>query len=144
MHGLRAYRIVIPDALSAVHHFQMTKAKDMRGKRMILRSAQMVSPKSQREEYFSYLEQYNCLPPPVFMLIITIVEVCPLEHLGRRIQMRKLPFCWQVIFYVYYVIDMKSGISISGPVPTQSPLIYNPCRREEAWRYVSYMFIHIG
>lgn len=48
--------------------------------------------------------------------------------------------------YIYYVVTMKEepAISISGPVPIQSPLIYNPCRREEAWRYLSYALIHIG
>lgn len=35
-------------------------------------------------------------------------------------------------------------LSAAGPVPFESPLIYNPRRRYEAWRYLTYMFIHAG
>ena len=35
-------------------------------------------------------------------------------------------------------------ISWTGPVPYCSPLIYNPARRHELWRFISYMFVHIG
>ena len=35
-------------------------------------------------------------------------------------------------------------ITWNGPVPYCSVLIYNPYRRWEAWRYISYMFVHIG
>ena len=31
-----------------------------------------------------------------------------------------------------------------GPVPYCSHLIYNPSRRVEAWRYVSYSLVHSG
>lgn len=53
----------------------MTKAKQMRLGTAALRAAQVVIPKSQREETFNYLKEYNCLPPPIFLVIITIVEV---------------------------------------------------------------------
>merc|ERR1712112_398236 len=39
---------------------------------------------------------------------------------------------------------MDEPITWTGPVPYCSSLIYNPYRRIEVWRYVSYMFIHIG
>jgi rhomboid-related protein 1/2/3 len=52
----------------------------------------------------------------------------------------------EVALYIYYVIDdsYHRGVSISAPVPAYSPLIYDPQRRYQAWRYLSYMFIHIG
>ncbi|CAK5041021.1 unnamed protein product [Meloidogyne enterolobii] len=28
--------------------------------------------------------------------------------------------------------------------PVKSPLILNPCKKEEVWRYFSYMFVHVG
>ena len=31
-----------------------------------------------------------------------------------------------------------------GPVPYCSHLIYNPSRRVEAWRYISYSLVHSG
>ena len=36
------------------------------------------------------------------------------------------------------------AITWHGPVPYCSVLIYNPYRRWEAWRYVTYMLVHIG
>ena len=36
------------------------------------------------------------------------------------------------------------GVTASGPVDTDSVLIYNPRRRKEAWRFLSYMFVHVG
>lgn len=101
----------------------MSRAKHMRARSVIFRAAQMVTAKEQREEKFSYLQQYSCCPPPVFLLILTLAEIA---------------------IYIYYVVEMKSGVSVSGPVPTQSPLIYNPYRRREAWRFGSYALIHIG
>ena len=93
--------------------------------RTMLRAGQLVVPRSQREEKFSELEQYTCCPPPFFMIVISIVEIA---------------------FYAYYVaVDpANTGVSISGPVPLKSWPIYNPYRRAEAWRYLSYMLIHIG
>ena len=35
-------------------------------------------------------------------------------------------------------------ITWHGPIPYCSVLIYNPYRRWEAWRYITYMFVHIG
>jgi rhomboid-related protein 1/2/3 len=35
-------------------------------------------------------------------------------------------------------------VTWEGPVPYCSVLIYNPRRRWEAWRYLTYMCVHIG
>lgn len=53
----------------------MAEIKQLRAKYAMLRAAQMVVPEKQRDEEFSYLEQYNCMPPPLFMILITIIEV---------------------------------------------------------------------
>uniref|UniRef100_T1JDI7 rhomboid protease n=1 Tax=Strigamia maritima TaxID=126957 RepID=T1JDI7_STRMM len=45
--------------------------------------------------------------------------------------------------FIYYAIDF-GYVTASGPVPFKSPLIYDPRKRYEAWRYVSYMLIHAG
>ncbi|KAB7500251.1 Rhomboid-related protein 2 [Armadillidium nasatum] len=39
---------------------------------------------------------------------------------------------------------MGEPITAYGPTPMDSPLIYNPERRYEAWRFLTYMFIHSG
>lgn len=45
--------------------------------------------------------------------------------------------------YIYYSIEMEEW-SPNGPTPISSPLIYNPRRRWEMWRFLTYQFIHIG
>ena len=49
----------------------------------------------------------------------------------------------ELAMFIYTSIDMyqEYGLELtwSGPVPYCSVLIYNPRRRWEAWRYISYM-----
>lgn len=101
----------------------MAQAKQMHMRRAILYAARSVLPRSQQTDQFRYLLQYNCFPPPVFMLVITII---------------------QIAIYLYYALPSKEGIDPLGPVPVSSPLILNPHEKEEIWRYVTYMFIHAG
>ena len=56
-------------------------------------------------------------------------------------------FTLQLGIFIYHVIKLSNkGIHIdaNGPAPVESRLIYNPYRRYEAWRYVTYMFVHAG
>lgn len=102
----------------------MSKAKRLRMRAVMFRAAQMVVPKSSRTVPFSYLQQYNCFPPPIFMILISILEVG---------------------IYAYYAVQMKTGISVyQQQVPIDSPLIFDPRKKEEIWRYLTYMFLHAG
>lgn len=91
-----------------------------------------VVPKSQKaadgdtDMVEDYINHYNCCPPPLFMIIISMIE------LG--------------IFVGYAIVQKSHGIAttMTSGAPLQSPLVYNPYRRYEAWRYLSYMFIHDG
>ncbi|XP_011702330.1 PREDICTED: rhomboid-related protein 3 isoform X3 [Wasmannia auropunctata] len=67
-----------------------------------------------------YEEEYSCRPPAVAMIIISIVEI---------------------ILFMYDVIKHKS-LSVEGPAATL--FIYNPHKRYQAWRYLTYMFVHVG
>lgn len=62
-------------------------------------------------------------PPPLTMIIFSIVEI---------------------IFFVIDIIETNNqmGTSTNGPMATL--FIYNPQLREQAWRFVTYMFVHIG
>ena len=76
---------------------------------------------------FAYAEEFTCVPPRWFMIAITIIETCFFAfHAYHLPKVHNLPMTWD------------------GPVPYCSALIYNPKRRWEAWRYVTYMFVHIG
>ncbi|KAM4044752.1 rhomboid-related protein 2 isoform 1-T2 [Anomaloglossus baeobatrachus] len=72
----------------------------------------------------TYMERANCLPPPIFIISISIIE------LG---------------VFIYYAVWMpqKQWITLDSGI-TKSPFIYRPDKREEAWRFVSYMLVHAG
>lgn len=68
-------------------------------------------------------DQLHYRHPPFFIAFISIFQVCT---------------------FVYYAFRSEQRISIIGPVPFNSKLIYNPYRRYEIWRYLTYMLIHAG
>lgn len=49
----------------------------------------------------------------------------------------------EIAVFVYHCVDLNE-FSMNGPVPYNSPLIYNPSRRHEAWRFLTYALIHAG
>lgn len=66
-----------------------------------------------------YEEEYTCWPPAICMIIISIIE------------------------FTLYIIDaLVNHPKGTGPIATE--LIYNPYKRNEAWRFLTYMFVHIG
>ena len=67
-----------------------------------------------------YDEYYTCCPPPLFMMIVSLI---------------------QVGFYLYYAITMDNFDYLK---PLHSPLIYDPKRRHEVWRFLTYIFLHKG
>lgn len=82
----------------------------------------VVPRKERRTVVSSYIDHYSCAPPPIFMLLVSVIEIA---------------------VYVYYCVDMDE-FSTNGPVPYYSPLIYNPSRRYEGWRFLTYALIHAG
>ncbi len=75
---------------------------------------------------YSYQNQYSCSPPPLFMLTMSLLQVAIFAYDGAVM--------FQEIGY----------IGLNGPVPYCSHLIYDPNKREQVWRYLTYMFIHSG
>ncbi|ESO08983.1 hypothetical protein HELRODRAFT_109972 [Helobdella robusta] len=86
----------------------------------VVPSKQLPTGETYVDHYFQY---YSCCPPPLFMITVSIIEL--------------------VIFIVYAKIQ-KTETSWTTGAPLYSPLTYNPFRRYEAWRFISYMFIHDG
>lgn len=76
-------------------------------------------------QVLAYSPTYTCSPPTLFILIIT---------------------CVQVLFYLLcYFLPDSMGISNQYGEPgwlTCTPLIYDPHRRREAWRFLTYMLLH--
>ncbi|KAK1895017.1 Rhomboid-related protein 2 [Dissostichus eleginoides] len=71
-----------------------------------------------------YLERANCCPPPIFIILISIAELA---------------------VFIYYAVwkPQKQWATLDEGI-WNSPLTYKPDLRQEAWRFVSYMFVHAG
>ncbi|XP_052751813.1 rhomboid-related protein 2 isoform X3 [Galleria mellonella] len=67
----------------------------------------------------TYEEEYTCWPPAVCMILISLVEIAL--------------FCY----------DASLGkTDANGPIA--QIFIYNPHKRHEAWRFLTYMLVHVG
>jgi rhomboid-related protein 1/2/3 len=80
----------------------------------------------EREERLNYLEEYSCAPPPFFLILLT---------------------CSQIGVFVYHVIILTNqghSVGPDGPAYTKGPLIFNPEKKKEVWRFLTYMFVHSG
>ncbi|CAH8457650.1 unnamed protein product [Schistosoma turkestanicum] len=77
----------------------------------------------------NYIQAYDCRPPPLFIPLITVAEIA---------------------VFIYYVVtysnkhDSSNIVTFSSGFPVDSVLIYNPTKRHEVWRFLTYMFIHYG
>uniref|UniRef100_A0A182QFR5 Rhomboid-like protein n=1 Tax=Anopheles farauti TaxID=69004 RepID=A0A182QFR5_9DIPT len=94
---------------------------------MCIKYCKLVVPKRNEEEADvidgEYEQSMKIWPPPLMMIIFSIMEI------------------------IFFVIDIvktqdQNGTSTNGPMATL--FIYNPHLRHEVWRFVTYMFVHIG
>lgn len=83
-------------------------------------------PVSEREDRLNYLDQYSCKPPPMFLLLISLAQ------LGV--------FIWHVLL----LSNKGESVGPNGPVYHEGKLIFNPNRKWEVWRFLTYMFVHSG
>ncbi|PAA54537.1 hypothetical protein BOX15_Mlig030849g2, partial [Macrostomum lignano] len=75
----------------------------------------------------SFSDAYDCRPPPIFIPLITAAEIA---------------------VFLYYALEPASRakwpVTASSGCPMDSPLLYDPRKRWEAWRFLSYMLLHNG
>ncbi|CAL4114189.1 unnamed protein product, partial [Meganyctiphanes norvegica] len=69
-----------------------------------------------------YADNYKCWPPPFFIIAITLIQIC---------------------VFTYYTVE-TGGMSLTGPIPIDSPLIYRPDKRHHIWRFIFYAYLHAG
>eukprot|EP00095_Tigriopus_kingsejongensis_P010040 snap_masked-scaffold231_size243715-processed-gene-1.20 protein:Tk10040 transcript:snap_masked-scaffold231_size243715-processed-gene-1.20-mRNA-1 annotation:"rhomboid-related protein 3" len=72
-----------------------------------------------------YAPTYSCSPPTLFLVVMTLIQIA--------------------CYILSIVAPSTLGITHNFGErlwPTDSVLIYNPKRRYEAWRFISYMFLH--
>ncbi|XP_072466077.1 rhomboid-related protein 2 isoform X2 [Notamacropus eugenii] len=71
-----------------------------------------------------YLQRARCLPPPVFIAIVSIL---------------------QLAIFIYYAFWKPQEQWNSPDIDIwESPFIYRPDKRKQAWRFISYMMVHAG
>uniref|UniRef100_A0A8C5X8T2 rhomboid protease n=1 Tax=Malurus cyaneus samueli TaxID=2593467 RepID=A0A8C5X8T2_9PASS len=73
-----------------------------------------------------YFYQHRTCPPPVFMAAVTLTQV--------RI----------IVFLCYGARLNKWVLQTYHPEYMKSPLVYHPGHRARAWRFLTYMFMHVG
>ncbi|CAD6188582.1 unnamed protein product [Caenorhabditis auriculariae] len=107
------------------------RAQPSRMKRIMYDIADPVISESQKVEVRSYIDSYNCFPPPIFILLVTIIEIS--------------------IFFYYYETDGRgsiwtdcAGCFVHHNHSDPGVLIFVPKLRAEAWRFCSYMLLHSG
>ena len=90
-------------------------------------AVKLAIPESERADRIKYLKQYNCKPPPFFLLAISLVQ------LGI--------FVWHVI----KLTNMGRTVGPNGPpLIANNTLIFDPKKKYEVWRFITYMFVHSG
>jgi len=80
----------------------------------------------ERAERLEYLEQYSCRPPPLFLIVLS---------------------CSQIGVFIYHVVILTNEdkpVGPDGPAYVEGPLIFNPHKKKEVWRFLTYMFVHSG
>ncbi|XP_015264664.1 PREDICTED: rhomboid-related protein 2 [Gekko japonicus] len=72
----------------------------------------------------TYLERANCIPPPIFILAISVAELTT---------------------FIYYAVwkPQEQWMTLDSSI-WDSPFTYRPDKRQEAWRFLSYMLVHAG
>jgi len=79
-----------------------------------------------REERLTYLDQYSCRPPPFFLLAISFAQI------------------GVFVYHVLILTNQGEDIGPNGPAYTKGPLIFNPLKKKEIWRFFTYQFVHSG
>ncbi|XP_047032650.1 rhomboid-related protein 2-like isoform X1 [Helicoverpa zea] len=82
------------------------------------------SDHARSKSYFTYTdgtyeEEYSCWPPAVCMILISLVEI--------------VLFCYDAA---------EGNTQANGTIAKL--FIYNPHKRQEAWRFITYMLVHVG
>lgn len=92
----------------------------------IFRYIHMVVPRrvdpSQTQIDGQYEDEYSCCPPPVCMVIVSLLEI--------------------ILHITDEVLEPGSTSNANGRLARL--FMYDPRRRREAWRFLTYMFVHVG
>ncbi|TUC02890.1 Rhomboid-related protein 3 [Bagarius yarrelli] len=105
-----------------------------------------------------YYDSYTYCPPPWLILTVTIAEagVTPCHthtlthahthaHRTQQVANQSVVCVPQMMVFVYYGFLLDRWVlQVSSPSFLKSCLPYHPQRRAQAWRFLSYIFMHTG
>ncbi|CAH8564309.1 unnamed protein product [Dicrocoelium dendriticum] len=77
----------------------------------------------------NYIQAYDCRPPPIFIPVVTLLEISVFIYYGWRHSVDSDPY---------------NDVTATSGVPIDSVFIYDPRRRIQAWRFLTYAVIHNG
>uniref|UniRef100_A0A1I7VU98 Rhomboid family protein n=1 Tax=Loa loa TaxID=7209 RepID=A0A1I7VU98_LOALO len=89
--------------------------------------ADTVIAKTDRPTVHTYIDEYNCLPPPIFVLSISLLQIATFVYYMYGRPENPFTYC--------------AGCWIDGAI---GPLLFAPSLRYQAWRFFSYQFVHQG
>ena len=89
-------------------------------------AVKLALPSGERQKRMSYLDQYSCKPPPLFMLLISISQIAV--------------FIWHVLL----LSNKGTTVGPNGPPYVKGLAIFNPNKKDQVWRFFTYMFVHSG
>nr|XP_031543001.1 rhomboid-related protein 1 isoform X3 [Vicugna pacos] len=91
-------------------------------KRFVRYVAYEILPREVDRHWYFY--RHRSCPPPVFMASVTLAQI--------------------IVFLCYGARFNKWVLQTYHPEYMKSPLVYHPGHRARAWRFVTYMFMHVG
>ena len=89
-------------------------------------AVKITTPITERDVRLTKLSKRACLPPPILLLSLSMIQLAL--------------FVW----YAVYQSARFKTITANGPLDIFSAAIFSPRRRQEFWRYVSYIFTQSG
>ncbi|XP_034526617.1 rhomboid-related protein 1 isoform X8 [Ailuropoda melanoleuca] len=91
-------------------------------KRFVRYVAYEILPREVDRHWYFY--RHRSCPPPVFMASVTLAQI--------------------IVFLCYGARLNKWVLQTYHPEYMKSPLVYHPGHRARAWRFLTYMFMHVG
>ncbi|NP_001086211.1 rhomboid, veinlet-like 1 S homeolog [Xenopus laevis] len=91
-------------------------------KRFVRYVAYEILPGEMERRWYFY--QHRPCPPPIFMAVVTLTQI--------------------IVFLCYGIKLNKWVLQTYHPEYMKSPLVYHPGHRARAWRFLTYMFMHVG
>ena len=113
---------------ASMHHIPYHPPQRNRPRNHVHNAAVRIAiPLNERQERISYLDEYSCKPPPIFLFLVSLAQISV--------------FIWHV---VTLTVSHRVEVGPNGPPYTRGPLIFNPRRKFEVWRFLTYMLVHSG